>query len=307
MIKLFIIAAVSVYYTNDIRTGGQFTGSGAGLTGIPVSGITQPGTIITNGHSAAVTVSNNWTFKDAANAQATITNGVFAGAGTFTTITNAAATASTIPVYDANKKTGSLANGGNNTVLHGTTPPAYSAVSLSADVTGSLAMSSITQPGTIITNGATSAHTVSNTFTIDAGHHLIATNNISSWAGNTGSVLTAAAVTNFYALNGNSVTNVAGTDTTAWTRTLMTRTTTLQNLYILLSAAPGASRTTTVTILTNGVASNLEATATASGTTGNDTTHFVTIAAGTEVGIRIVTVTSATASRISWGVEGRSY
>jgi hypothetical protein len=128
---------------------------------------------------------------------------------------------------------------------------------------------------------------------------------VRTWAGNTGNFLIPANVTYFYALNGNSITNVQTSDTTCWTRNLVTRQTTLQNFYVQLSAAPGASRTTTVTVMTNGVASSIVATITAGATTGNDTTRTETIAAGTEVGIRIGTVASTVTARASWAIEGK--
>lgn len=71
--------------------------------------------VVTQGNAFAVTVSNNWTVDPAHGLTATL-------------ITNLGATVSTLANYDANKQLGSLANGGANTLVHGTTPPAYSAV-----------------------------------------------------------------------------------------------------------------------------------------------------------------------------------
>ena len=83
----------------------------------------------------------------------TVTNGV----------TNLAATASTMANWDGNKRLGSLANGGANTVLHGTTPPAYSAV----------VIGDISTPGILLTNGESQAVTFSNTVT---GKKFVGTN-----------------------------------------------------------------------------------------------------------------------------------
>jgi hypothetical protein len=94
-----------------------FWGNGAGLTNLQLSSV-----------SSSLSVNN-----------LTVTNG----------ITNSAATANTIARWDGGKKLSSLANGGNNTVLHGTTPPAYSALDLANDVTGNL--------GVIHLNNGTSA------------------------------------------------------------------------------------------------------------------------------------------------------
>lgn len=126
-----------------------------------------------------------------------------------------------------------------------------------------------------------------------------------NWSGTTGNNLTPANTTIYYALNGNSITNLFTSDTTCVTRSLMTRTTTLQNLYVQLSAGPGGARVTSITVMTNGVASPIVATVQGANTTGNDTVNTVTVAAGVEVGIRISTVASATTAKISWALEGR--
>lgn len=126
-----------------------------------------------------------------------------------------------------------------------------------------------------------------------------------TWAGNTGNALIAAATTVFYAPNGNSHTNMQGADVATFTRNLVTRSTTLTNLYCKLSAAPGASRDCTIVVMTNGVASNLQTVVSAANTTGNSGSLSVPIIAGDEFGIRIVTVASATATKISWALEGR--
>jgi hypothetical protein len=125
------------------------------------------------------------------------------------------------------------------------------------------------------------------------------------WAGNSANSLLGAGVTVFFAPNGNGQTNLQTSDVSTFTRNVVTRTTTLQNLYIILSAAPGASRVCTVTVMTNGVASSVVATASAAGTTGNSGALSDTIVAGVEVGIRVVTVASATSTKITWSLEGK--
>lgn len=42
----------------SLLSGGQYNGNGGGLTNIPITGITQPGVIVTNGESQAITFSN---------------------------------------------------------------------------------------------------------------------------------------------------------------------------------------------------------------------------------------------------------
>lgn len=67
------------------------------------------------------------------------------GNATVANLTNVSLTADTVLLADHHTppREKSLANGGNATVLHGTTPPAYSAVSLSADVTGNLPVANL--------------------------------------------------------------------------------------------------------------------------------------------------------------------
>lgn len=215
------------------------------------------GDILTNGHSALVTVSNRWTFKDAANATATITNGVVAAIVTASSLTNAGATASAVVITDANKKEIGLANGGAQTYVEGTTPPTY---------------------------------------TYPFG--------VREWAGNTGNALIAAGVTCFYAPNGNSQTNVITTDTSVFTRNVVAKSTTFTNLNFILSAAPGASRTCTLTLMTNGVASSVVATATGAATTATSGSTSDPVIAGVQFGIRIVTQASSPSTLVSWSVEG---
>lgn len=148
----------------------------------------------------------------------------------------------------------------------------------------------------------------SNTLVISFGRSFIRAGNVEgvrNWSGTTGNNLTPANTTIYYALNGNSITNVFTSDTTCVTRSLMTRSTTLQNLFVQLSAGPGASRITSITVMTNGVASPIVANVQGANTAGSNTVNSVTVAAGAEVGIRIGTVASATTAKISWALEGR--
>lgn len=127
---------------------------------------------------------------------------------------------------------------------------------------------------------------------------------VTAWAGNTGGQAIPASTTCFYAANGNSATNIATADVSGFTRNVVTRTVTLGNLYVVRLTAGGVGHSTTVTIRTNGVDSNIVATLNNS-QTGNDTAHNVTILAGTEVGIKIITPASDTPSNHSWSFEAR--
>jgi hypothetical protein len=77
---------------------------------------------------------------------------------------------------------------------------------------------------------------------------------------------------------------------------------TLTNLYVVISGAVNAS-SSTLTILTNGVATPISVSFTLLQTAGNDTTHSVTVPAGTEIGVNITTGTG-TAAKWSWSFEG---
>lgn len=125
-----------------------FWGNGIGLTNLQWTNIVGAALSVSNFYQTNIFYASNVTFTEmhgkitvVSNVFATnifVTN-IYAGSILVSTgaldnltvtngITNSAATASTIANWDANKKLGSLANGGNNTVIHGTTPPAYSAV-----------------------------------------------------------------------------------------------------------------------------------------------------------------------------------
>jgi hypothetical protein len=87
----------AITYSNTITVDAthQFTGSGAGLTSIPMTGLVQPGAILTNGGSVAVTYSNNLTV-DAAH--------FVAGPASHSTITNTGLTGAKVVGTDANGK-----------------------------------------------------------------------------------------------------------------------------------------------------------------------------------------------------------
>lgn len=132
----------------------------------------------------------------------------------------------------------------------------------------------------------------------------ITNNPVQSWSGNSGNTAVAAATTYFFAPNAQTAT-LPTTDASAGTRAVVTRTTNLRNLYVIQSAAPGAAKNYTYTVMTNGVASDIVATVNgASATSANDTTHIRAILAGTEIGIRLVTDSAAATAKVAWALEG---
>lgn len=79
---------------------------------------------------------------------------------------------------------------------------------------------------------------------------------------------------------------------------------TLKNLYVKLSAAPGAGTSYAITLWKNGSATTL--TTTISGgtdTAGNDTTHNVTVAAGDLIAIEVVPSGTPSAVGMTWGMS----
>ena len=117
------------------------------------------------------------------------------------------------------------------------------------------------------------------------------------------SSLLAASTTVYLPASGCWCTNMLTSDTSGRTRTVFTRAGTLKNLYVVSSAAASSGKTHTLTIMTNGVASNVVVTLN-NATSGNDTSDTIpNIAGGTEIGMKIVSSSSATASAFEWGFE----
>lgn len=125
-----------------------------------------------------------------------------------------------------------------------------------------------------------------------------------SFGGNSGTAKVPASTTVFYAPSGNSVTNLQTSDTSSMTRIPVQRQVDLVNLRVTRDAAGGIGHTSTVTIMTNGVASSIVASLN-NAATGSDTTHTVRIAAGTEIGIKIVAPASDTPGAFAWSFEGQ--
>jgi hypothetical protein len=126
---------------------------------------------------------------------------------------------------------------------------------------------------------------------------------VAIWTGVSGGTL--AVSSTHYAAPNNSVSMTATTDTTGITRAPVPQSLTLTNLYVATSSNLGAGHTATLTIMTNGVATPIAVTISgASQNTGNDTTHSVTIPAGTLVGVRVVTGAAISLVDWSWSFEG---
>jgi hypothetical protein len=132
----------------------------------------------------------------------------------------------------------------------------------------------------------------------------ITNNPVMSWSGNSGNTAVAAATTYFFAPGAQTAT-LPTADASAGTRSVVTRLTNLRNFYVVQSAAPGAAKNYTYTVMTNGVASDIVATVNgASATSANDSAHVRAVVAGTEIGIKLVTDAAVTVAKVSWSLEG---
>jgi hypothetical protein len=78
----------------------------------------------------------------------------------------------------------------------------------------------------------------------------------------------------------------------------------IKNLYVQSDVAPGAAKTWTITVRKNGSDQTMVVTLTgASQTTGNDTAHPITVAAGDSISIKVAPTSTPAAARISWGMD----
>jgi len=152
----------------------------------------------------------------------------------------------------------------------------------------------------VLTNDLAQLNSASNAL---AAQIVTATSPSAIWTGVSGGTL--AVSSTHYAAPNNSVSMTATTDTTGITRAPVPQSLTLTNLYVATSSNLGAGHTATLTIMTNGVATPIAVTISgASQTTGNDTTHGVTIPAGTLIEVRVVTGAAISLVDWSWSFEG---
>ena len=130
------------------------------------------------------------------------------------------------------------------------------------------------------------------------------TNFVRVWSGTSGGILLPIASTVFLSPN-NTFSNLLTLDAAGVTRCPVTRQTVLQNLYVVMTPAPGSGKTNTITITTNGAACAITVSIIGTATNANDTTHSVTVPAGTGIGVKIVTAASSVQGKAAWSFEGR--
>ncbi|MEP7234129.1 MAG: hypothetical protein ABI778_02420 [Ignavibacteriota bacterium] len=107
-----------------------------------------------------------------------------------------------------------------------------------------------------------------------------ATTSISHLGANTGINSTSTNFLQFGGFGDNGIENK--------TQIVITRAATLQNLYINLTAAPGAGASKTVTVRVNGVNTALTVTVAGAATAGNNTANTVSVAAGDLLSIQVI-------------------
>ncbi len=145
---------------------------------------------------------------------------------------------------------------------------------------------------------------VGDVLTAGASGTLWTNNSIHVWSGTSGGIVVPVGSPVFMPPN-NSAASLPTSDSSGATRCPVTRQTILQNFYVVVSLAPGALKTNVFAVTTNGVASSLAVNLIGTATNGNDTTHNVTVPAGTEIGIRISTSPGSVGGKASWSLEGR--
>jgi hypothetical protein len=130
------------------------------------------------------------------------------------------------------------------------------------------------------------------------------------WAGSSGNATLANNTTyylqpnNSFQIPGGPAGNAFTMYTSAGSSTPIPESMTLTNLYVIVSASPGGANTESLTVLSNGVATTLTVSISGSSTAANDTTHSVTLPAGTQIGVKIVINGMATAADWAWSFEG---
>jgi hypothetical protein len=106
--------------------------------------------------------------------------------------------------------------------------------------------------------------------------------------------------TNYLALNDGSVTSTTESNTS----NIMPTAGTISDMYLLLSAAPGAGKTRVFTLYKNGAPTTITATISgAAATTGNDITHSVAVVAGDTVSLESDPNGTPSSSQLRFGFK----
>jgi len=117
----------------------------------------------------------------------------------------------------------------------------------------------------------------------------------------TGNTAISPSVTIYFTLDNSANPMTWTADISGGTRSVVSKNVTFRNLYLVASVAPGSAGCA-VTLMTNGVASPLTCSVT-TGKSTNDTTHVISVVAGTEVGWKLATGAGVTAAKYSMAIE----
>ena len=119
-------------------------------------------------------------------------------------------------------------------------------------------------------------------------------------AGSSNNTLLSAGLTYYFPLTCNCAPLSYLSDVQGGTRTLISRAGTIKNMSIKISATP--TNPYVITLILNGVAQTMTVTATTVNTLYSDTIHPITVSAGDEVAITVVTG-AGTQAKIIWSFD----
>ena len=134
------------------------------------------------------------------------------------------------------------------------------------------------------------------------GYDYVTNYSVIAVSGNTLNQTVAVGTTTFWPLMGGAASTNTTSDASVGTRNLLALPTIFTNLYFYASASPGSGKTSTLTVLTNGVSTGFTCQLTATSTATNRA-GSVAVPAGVEVGVSINTAASSTAVKYSWAVN----
>jgi len=190
-----------------------------------------------------------------------------------------------------------VTNIANSTVQNATNNLMVTVTNIVQSVGGGISATTATNIANSIVQGAT------NGFGDIVTHSASELKAMTVWSGTSRNSTLAASGT--YFASPNNTFTMGTSDVSGGTRVPVTRSITLTNLYVVTSGAVGGGHTDALTIMTNGAATPLAVNISGSSqTSGNDTTDSVTIPAGMEIGVRIVTTYGSTAVKWEWSFEG---
>jgi len=123
-----------------------------------------------------------------------------------------------------------------------------------------------------------------------------------NYSGSTANTVTVASTTIYVAVHGAMVPTGLTTDTAGATRTIVSRTGTVQTLYVYANVVNSSGKTNSYTIMKNGSAQTLTCSMVHANSC-SDTTHTFSVSAGDQIGMKSVTDNGVATQKTSWSVE----